>query len=72
MAATDITTESTTIAMARMGQWFSARLVHGWLFTLGFLHLTFWKGALAIILWPYYLGQWVQALHVRNLTTLVH
>lgn len=28
----------------------------GWLFTIGFLHLTFWKGALAILLWPYYLG----------------
>jgi hypothetical protein len=28
----------------------------GWLFTLGFLHLAFWKGVLAIILWPYYLG----------------
>jgi hypothetical protein len=31
--------------------WFAA-----WLFTIGFLHLTFWKGVLAIILWPYYLG----------------
>lgn len=28
----------------------------GWLFTLGFLHLTFWRGVLAVILWPYYLG----------------
>jgi hypothetical protein len=27
-----------------------------WLFTIGFLHLSFWKGVLAIILWPYYLG----------------
>ena len=27
-----------------------------WLFTIGFLHLTFWKGLLAILLWPYYLG----------------
>jgi len=31
--------------------WFGA-----WLFTIGFLHLTFWKGVLAILLWPYYLG----------------
>jgi hypothetical protein len=31
--------------------WFGA-----WLFTLGFLHLAFWKGVLAILLWPYYLG----------------
>jgi uncharacterized membrane protein len=27
-----------------------------WLFTVGFLHLGFWKGVLAIVLWPYYLG----------------
>ena len=27
-----------------------------WLFTLGFLHTGFWKGVLAILLWPYYLG----------------
>ena len=31
--------------------WFAA-----WLFTLGFLHLSFWKGVLAIVVWPYYLG----------------
>lgn len=28
----------------------------GWLFTIGFLHLPFWKGVLALLLWPYYLG----------------
>jgi len=28
----------------------------GWLFTLGFLHLSFWRGVLAVLLWPYYLG----------------
>jgi uncharacterized membrane protein len=28
----------------------------GWLFTLGFLKLMFWKGVLALVLWPYYLG----------------
>jgi hypothetical protein len=28
----------------------------GWIFTIGFLKLTFWKGVLAIIIWPYYLG----------------
>ena len=31
--------------------WFVA-----WLFTIGFLRLTFWKGVIAIVLWPYYLG----------------
>lgn len=28
----------------------------GWLFTIGFLGLSFWKGVLALVLWPYYLG----------------
>lgn len=28
----------------------------GWLFTIGYLHLSFWKGVLAILLWAYYLG----------------
>jgi len=32
--------------------------VMGWLFTIGFLKLTFWKGVLAIIVWPYYLGDY--------------
>jgi hypothetical protein len=27
-----------------------------WLFTLGYLDLSFWRGVLAIILWPYYIG----------------
>ncbi len=31
--------------------WFGA-----WLFALGFLHLHFWKGVLALVLWPYDLG----------------
>lgn len=31
--------------------WFAA-----WLFTIGFLHLTFWRSVLALVLWPYYLG----------------
>jgi hypothetical protein len=34
------------------GLWFAA-----WLFTLGYLELGFLKGVLAILLWPYYLGQ---------------
>jgi hypothetical protein len=28
----------------------------GWLFTIGYLKLTFWKGVLALIVWPYFLG----------------
>ena len=37
--------------------WFAA-----WLYTIGFLHLGFWKGVLAIVLWPYYLGGHFNAL----------
>lgn len=33
------------------GAWFG-----GWLFTIGFLHLSFWKGVLGVLLWPYFLG----------------
>lgn len=28
----------------------------GWLFSLGFLGLGFWKGLLALLVWPYYIG----------------
>jgi len=34
----------------------------GWLFTIGFLHLTFWRGVLALVVWPYYLGAHFGAL----------
>jgi hypothetical protein len=34
----------------------------GWLFTIGVLQLTFWKGALALLIWPYYLGVMVSAM----------
>jgi len=33
----------------------------GWLFTIGLLHLTFWRGALALVLWPYELGSRLSA-----------
>jgi len=33
------------------GLWFAA-----WIFTIGFLQLTFWKAVVAIIVWPYFLG----------------
>jgi len=36
--------------------------IGGWLFSLGFLHMGFWKGVLAIVLWPYYLGVTLSAL----------
>lgn len=33
------------------GLWFV-----GWLFAIGYLKLGFWKGVLALLLWPYFLG----------------
>jgi hypothetical protein len=30
--------------------------IASWLFTIGFLQLTFWKAVLGILIWPYYLG----------------
>lgn len=37
--------------------WFAA-----WLFTIGFLHLAFWKAVLALIIWPYYIGIYISTL----------
>ena len=34
----------------------------GWLFTIGFLHLSFWKAVLAIIIWPYHIGATVNTI----------
>ena len=28
----------------------------GWLFSIGFLKLGFWKGLLALFIWPYFVG----------------
>lgn len=28
----------------------------GWLFTIGYLKLSFWQGVLAVVIWPYYIG----------------
>ena len=28
----------------------------GWLFTIGYLHLDFWRGLIGLLLWPYFLG----------------
>jgi hypothetical protein len=28
----------------------------GWLFTIAFAKLIWWKAVLALLLWPYYLG----------------
>lgn len=28
----------------------------GWLFTIGFVDLSFWRAVWALVVWPYYLG----------------
>jgi hypothetical protein len=37
--------------------WFVA-----WLFTIGFLHLHFWKAVFALVIWPYYIGHQLSSL----------
>ena len=39
--------------------------VMGWLFTIGFLQLAFFKGVLAILVWPYYIGVACRTLRAR-------
>lgn len=35
----------------------------GWLFTVGYLKLSFGKGILAIVVWPYYIGEHYRIHH---------
>ena len=37
--------------------------IAGWLFTIGYLKLAFWPGALAFLIWPYDIGVALAALH---------
>jgi hypothetical protein len=46
----DKTRGSTGPALAGM-LWFA-----GWLFSIGFLHLVWWKIILGIVVWPLFLG----------------
>lgn len=38
------------------GAWSGAFWFAGWLFTIGFVGLPFWRAVLGLIIWPYYLG----------------
>ena len=29
----------------------------GWLFTIGYVHLVWWKIILGIVVWPFFLGE---------------
>ena len=50
-----MTEKTTTYATAPNGLsgmlWFA-----GWMFTIGYLKLSFWKGVLGLVVWPYFLG----------------
>lgn len=35
----------------------------GWLFSIGYLQLGFWKGFLALFVWPYFIGADVADLY---------
>ena len=51
-AAPAAPTTTTTPAPHLAGMlWFA-----GWLFTIGFSSLVWWKAALALVVWPYFLG----------------
>jgi len=32
----------------------------GWLFTIGFVNLAWWKVILALVMWPYFLEAWMK------------
>lgn len=34
----------------------------GWLFTIGYLDLSLWRGILGLVIWPYFLGVDLAAL----------
>jgi hypothetical protein len=42
--------------MGSSGQLAGAIWFMGWLFTIGYLHLVWWKIILGIVVWPLYLG----------------
>lgn len=39
------------------GNMFCALWAIGWLFTIGYLRLSFWRGVLGLIVWPYFMGK---------------
>ena len=32
----------------------------GWLFSIGFVNLAWWKVILGLVVWPYFLGAWLK------------
>ncbi len=48
--------------MNKSGGFFGVLWFIGWLFTIGFADLVWWKIILGIVVWPFYLGDTVLAL----------
>jgi len=48
--------------MKNTGSFFGGVWFLGWLFTIGFADLVWWKIILGIVVWPFYLGDKVLAL----------
>jgi hypothetical protein len=44
------------------GGFFGIVWLMGWIFTIGFANLAWWKIILGIVVWPFYLGDKVLAL----------
>lgn len=36
----------------------------GWLFAAGLLHMEGWRILYALVLWPYYIGEFVRAIFI--------
>ena len=48
----EIMTKTNVNCQSSLGMlWFA-----GWLFSLGYLNLGFWKGLFGLLVWPYFLG----------------
>jgi len=47
--------------MRRTGGFTGALWFAGWLFTIGYANLVWWKIILGIVVWPFYLGDAVLA-----------
>ncbi|MGC2635876.1 MAG: hypothetical protein WA294_01775 [Acidobacteriaceae bacterium] len=59
---TDTKTEKPQRIRIEQQSWVGCLWFAAWLFTIGFLHLHFWRGALALVMWPYYIGAHASAL----------
>jgi hypothetical protein len=46
--------------MKQTGGFFGTLWFIGWLFTIGFADLVWWKIILGIVVWPFFLGDTVQ------------